>query len=573
MANNPSPQLPDWSLALTETMTELKSKDSETRTRAAKTLRGFVLGQTREMTGEAFSKFLNDLHTNIFDLVNSSNTTDKIGGLLAIDQLVDIDYDENATKITRLSNLLRISLATTDLTVMHLASKALGRLARTGGTHTAECVEFEVGRALEWLQRERYEARRHAAVLILKELASNAPTLFTLHVPAFLDLVWVALRDPKLVVRTGAAEALHAVLELIAERDNKLRQQWYQKIYDEIQLGFKANQVEHIHGSLLAICELLQNSGEFLDPPNTFGAKFKEVCESILKYRDHRDRVIKKAVIQVLPVAAMFNSEVFCEQYLANCIAYLLACLKTPERPAAFTAIGGIASAVKADILPSLENIVVQVKGGLAPRTRCAEALPVVPLLAEAVPEAFRPYLDDLLDLMFEAGLSDGLVRALTALTRQPLPAHLSLADLQKRLLALISDVLRRPRTPEDPAPVQLALHTLSTFDFTGHPLSDFVREVVVPFLDDDNTAIRKEAVIACLNLIVAPNQIAPTQGHAALVIGEVLEKLLMVGIADPDPAMRKTVLAALLTPLTFCQTCNEWETDAENRANHGAEK
>ena len=33
----------------------------------------------------------------------------------------------------------------------------LGRLARSSGALTAECVEFEVKRALEWLQeRERY---------------------------------------------------------------------------------------------------------------------------------------------------------------------------------------------------------------------------------------------------------------------------------------------------------------------------------------------------------------------------------------------------------------------------------
>jgi len=35
---------------------------------------------------------------------------------------------------------------------MVLASKALGRLAQSGGTLTPEFVEFEVKRALEWLQ-------------------------------------------------------------------------------------------------------------------------------------------------------------------------------------------------------------------------------------------------------------------------------------------------------------------------------------------------------------------------------------------------------------------------------------
>lgn len=36
---------------------------------------------------------------------------------------------------------------------------------------------------------ERYEPRRYAAVLVLKELAINAPTLFNVHVAAFVDQV------------------------------------------------------------------------------------------------------------------------------------------------------------------------------------------------------------------------------------------------------------------------------------------------------------------------------------------------------------------------------------------------
>lgn len=42
-----------------------------------------------------------------------------------------------------------------------------------------------------------YEPRRQAAVLVLKELAVNSPTLFYVHVSSFVELIWVALRDTK----------------------------------------------------------------------------------------------------------------------------------------------------------------------------------------------------------------------------------------------------------------------------------------------------------------------------------------------------------------------------------------
>lgn len=51
-----------------------------------------------------------------------------------------------------------------DPVVMEMASKAIGRLAMAGDTFTAEYVEFEVKRALEWLGADRNEGRRHAAV-------------------------------------------------------------------------------------------------------------------------------------------------------------------------------------------------------------------------------------------------------------------------------------------------------------------------------------------------------------------------------------------------------------------------
>jgi FKBP12-rapamycin complex-associated protein len=44
----------------------------------------------------------------------------------------------------------------------------------------------------------------------------------------------------------------------------------------------------------------------------------------------------------------------------------------------------------------------------------------------------------------------------------------------------------------------------------------------------------------------VRSNKHAPTRGYLAVVIGEVLERLLNVGIADPDPSIRKTVLSCL---------------------------
>ena len=85
---------------------------------------------------------------------------------------------------------------------MELAAKVAGRLVSSGGSLAAESVEHEVHRALEWLSGERVEVKRHAAVLLLRELAVNAPTFFFQKVQPFLDHIFNAVRDSKVRLST-----------------------------------------------------------------------------------------------------------------------------------------------------------------------------------------------------------------------------------------------------------------------------------------------------------------------------------------------------------------------------------
>ncbi len=64
--------------------------------------------------------------------------------------------------------------------------------------------------ALPWLspRLEPSESRRYAAVLVCRELASEAPAVFNVHVASFLDGVWGGLRDTKLHVREARVQAL-----------------------------------------------------------------------------------------------------------------------------------------------------------------------------------------------------------------------------------------------------------------------------------------------------------------------------------------------------------------------------
>eukprot|EP00854_Cymbomonas_tetramitiformis_P013611 gene13611-16092_t len=288
-------------------------------------LRMHVEAEARDLSGENFTRFMNELYNRIFSMVNSSNPDEKLGGIYAIDELIDVQLGENATKISRFANYLRdIFQPNIDTATMIAAAQALGHLVRAGGALTADVVEFEVKRGLEWLEAERLEARRFAAVLILHQLAENAPTVFNVHVPSFITAIWPALRDPKIAIRERACDALRSCLCVVEKRETRYRVQWYYKLFEETQRGLgKGGSVERIHGSLLAIGELLRHTGEFML------ARYKEVAETVLRFRDHRERLIRRSVTSILPRIAAFAPERFALSYLQICMQHLLGVLKS----------------------------------------------------------------------------------------------------------------------------------------------------------------------------------------------------------------------------------------------------
>eukprot|EP00003_Mantamonas_plastica_P010783 TRINITY_DN2025_c0_g1_i1.p1 TRINITY_DN2025_c0_g1~~TRINITY_DN2025_c0_g1_i1.p1 ORF type:complete len:2240 (+),score=782.23 TRINITY_DN2025_c0_g1_i1:702-7421(+) len=459
---------------------------------------------------------------------------------------------------------------------MVMASSTLGHLARAGGTLTADFVEFEVKRALEWLQEDRHDSKRLAAVLLLKEMAANAPTLFFVHVAEFFDVIWLGLRDKEAQIREMSIDALHEGLMLIANRDGRLRTQLYQKLYNQAMVGMNGNN-ESIHGSLLVLGEMVGCTEDYMK------FHFKEVCEIFMDQTKHGKSMTKRTVITLLPVLGAYSPDTFVKAYLQPSMVFLTASAKnTSDRSICFIALGEMAIAVGDNIEPYLDALIDMIKEAIVPKkkTYCPEAFVCISLLAKAVGTGLSKHVGSLLDCMFASTLSQGLTYALKDLAAY-IPELLS--AIQKRLLDRLSLILtdspyKMLGTPSssssstlkdikgkgrvslqsanttsagdtlDAPTVTLALKTLGSFDFLGHNLTEFVRDHVMNFLDDDVPQIRKEAAITCSRLLVQSSEKLPTRGHLALLVSEVLEKLLAVGIADPDPSIRGAVLRSLHT-------------------------
>jgi FKBP12-rapamycin complex-associated protein len=145
---------------------------------------------------------------------------------------------------------------------MLAASRTLGQIAKSGGaTFGDNFMIMEVSAAIELLQQDKQGDSRYAGVLILKELARNSSGYFYLHINLVFDKIWVPLRDPRVIVREGAAELLVACLEIVTKRDRQSKNPYLVKVATEAANGLKSPLAETLHGSLLIYRTLFTHGG------------------------------------------------------------------------------------------------------------------------------------------------------------------------------------------------------------------------------------------------------------------------------------------------------------------------
>eukprot|EP00117_Sycon_ciliatum_P040328 scpid3818/ scgid5118/ Serine/threonine-protein kinase mTOR; FK506-binding protein 12-rapamycin complex-associated protein 1; FKBP12-rapamycin complex-associated protein; Mammalian target of rapamycin; Mechanistic target of rapamycin; Rapamycin target protein 1 len=641
----------------------LKHRSDKVRLKTAQQLRQYVTTELREMSAEDANAFTEELNKNVFVLISSSSEVhEKKGGVLAILALIGLDDVGSNNKFNRFTTYMRSLLPSNDPVVMELAAKVAGRLVSSGGSLAAESVEHEVHRALEWLSGERVEVKRHAAVLLLRELAVNAPTFFFQKVQPFLDHIFNAVRDSKQIIRENAIAALRACLALMAQRETKETQRptWYSHCYEEAMKGLKdasgskaAIKDEVAHGSLLVLMELILNSGklqgegkelaaemsdtltplscldfnvdEALPPPvsaslanatrynqqmqwrnsgsslmaselahgqskvcrDFMKENFDEVCYIVMKFRSSKSVLVQQTIHQLLPRLAAFDRTRFVKRFLDDAIMHLLAALKKErERACAFRSLGLMAYAVQDHIRPYLDNIVNVIRQALPAskdvmnaqkRHKAAQVVAdpavfsCISMLARAASSVLFNEMKQLLENMLAVGLSPALTRCLHVMA-QEIPRIRK--DIQEGLLKMLSLILMNKALKSsassakntssnssslsgdspDTSNVVLALHTLGSFDFSGHSLTQFVRHCANVFLVSEYVSVRIEAVRTCARLLMptltsgsSSNALHAISGQYGVpVVSEVLAKLLTVGITDSESEIRLCVFSNL---------------------------
>lgn len=241
----------------------------------------------------------------------------------------------------------------------------------------------------------------------------------------------------------------------------------------------------------------------------------------------------------------------------------------------AFTTLGLMAAAIEGDIRVYIPRIMDVLKQTLPVRDSQAKKrvwidpsiFACITLLSSAVEELVISDIRDLLDALFATGLSPSLTICMRELSQ-------NLPDLKEKisegLLNMLSLVLRNkpflhpgvPRSleqqmssmilvnePQDTASIVLALRTLGTFDFNvEHSLLTFVRQCADHFLQSDQQEVRLEAVKTSAKLLADAAMRTKNTPSRTLteLTAEVINKLLIVSVTDPNYEVRYWVLESL---------------------------
>ncbi|KAH7327706.1 atypical PIKK FRAP protein kinase [Rhizoctonia solani] len=554
--------------ALSDILNALRSNDPETRSVAGTQLAEYVttaVGEEPDDYDRLWNEHLIPWITRLAQA--SSSEADSYAALVAIDNLVQIQLAEVGEMIS--ANLYRFYTLVKNLLPRQQAANSLGMIIRHAGVTFGDAlIDFEVEAALNTLNQN--ERNRQFALMILSELAKNSPGNFYKHVELVLHQIWVPLRDPRFEVKHAAAALVAVCLDILFTRDPAISYPVAERLLTVTLDSLRANtNPATLIAGIFVYKELLKRGGMLLQD------SYQEASGNILALRQHRDGMVRRSCIAILPDLAAYDSDSFSFQHMRGVITHLLAVTVKPtspdERGLAFKVIGALAKALQTGIMSMMDKIVERIHEALTTFVKKTSP-PVDPVfecikkLAKALGPLFARHAQSLLNAMFSHPLSEWLKRAVDAIIHH---CMVLAPDIKERLLQLLTmtlcqrryEPLGSPEANTGTSPVAdvkaqialhgyeriaLALHVLGTSDFTGHNLSEVVRVCIIPYLAEEHAIVRQTAALTACTLIAVDPVCFQTSDYSVGILMNMLDRLLTLAVADQDPAVRRTVLGAL---------------------------
>ncbi|KAJ2722721.1 phosphatidylinositol kinase- protein kinase tor1 [Coemansia sp. Benny D115] len=430
---------------------ELQSNDKLKRSATVTTIGSLITDlETNGKHGEENPVYI-EIHEHLVRLLKSTATKDRLVCTSLLSALVGIEALETKQKVrmvVQLGNLLK----STDMAVCQDATEVYRQVLQRRWPEAMNSVGKDVEMCIQWLGNHSNKVRQLTALLLLDALSNHAPTSIYAHISRIFTLLGTPLKDKSLEVRLAAARSMGACLRLVPKQEHSPSGVLLSYLYEELQRDQKLGSAESSHAALLQCQELVQFGGSFML------AHFGYASELALSLKEHRDPVVRRAAIGLLPVLAKFSIDKFVtytigtDLLLTRSYEFLTKLVRANDNDCAtaLVALTQITQSSGSQFEQVLDETIMAICNVLEIRAKTRNASTVVDETDDAIFQAISElaatfgsaltqYTSKIMDLMFTVGLSNQLCNSLNAL--ELYVGHL-LPDIQDRLLDMISIIL-----------------------------------------------------------------------------------------------------------------------------------
>lgn len=583
----------------------LKKSDEKQQLVTVKFLEDFLVLLVRDTTFEEFHQFEKYINKEVIHLVENTHVKsrnfaqEKIGGILAINCLINFynNIEELPKHVIKFTHSLKSLLPSSNITVMKLAASTLGKLLQPNGTLTSDFIEYEIKTSIEWLStlpertslNSKQENKKHAAILIISTIAKNSPYTLYPYINTLLKNIWRVIKDNNKLLRIDSAITLRQCLLVIQKRSEKLLNEWIDKFLQMCVPEIKSNNMESVHGCLLIYKEFLQINGAL-----TISHFYDDIFEVCWNYKDNKLDHIRYEIYQIFTLLASFDKNLFLSGFFNQIMVdYLFKLKSSNSNPSKcktdhvliIKGIGDLAIILKQEMTPYLEAVVVVLEEDLSMKYKLRESFEpeifyTIKNLVLAVGNNMIGLLNNnLLDSMLSCPLSDHMQDTLNVIADNipSLENHINFTLLDLISMTLSGNRFKLPGSPgineyssmekarkwrdenelrqknkvnddeNDKLVVVGAIKILFTIRYK-YPLSDFVKDTVILYIEHENPQVRELAALTASHLFVQDNVCKQTSLTSLNTVSEVICKLLTVAVTDIVPEIRIKILESMDT-------------------------
>lgn len=420
-------------------------------------------------------------------------------------------------------------------------------------------VIFYVQTALLWLQNPSLDMRHVSGTLILSEIAKKKPDLISVSLANIFECLWNLLASENSDVQRGAISLFSICCKRLAKlpyRSRYTRKDIYKSLETQLSLYISDKSISKNIAGLLAFQHLVSSI------PSNLGQNYLTFSQLLVPFFTEdiarNTDVFAELFLRSLLALCHFNKNKFITTELDKTVKFAWESITIPSRRKnAFFVLSEIISRVGLAFQPYAETTCQKIRDTFkSANTSCWEALECFSVICQICPPSNLPaYLEACVHHVFRWRLSAQLIKSLQSILNTAGPTYQT--KLEEELLDKISFTLSgysfkqatsfsqwiKKNLNVNDGEVGLALTALNEFSFSrSDEMAYFLRDYVLPFIENGSHTVRNSAVIAIVKLLLPPSMDAYSIARKHC-IDFVVDRMIFIGVAHEDPEVRRTII------------------------------